>query len=81
MRFLVIVAVFGAGVSAAYSLRVLKLIWSGDRITPAHEDARGGEWSVMAVLMSAVLILGVAPGLVLNSTYKDVAAITVEVSR
>jgi len=81
MRFLVIVAVLGAGVAAAYSLRVLKLIWSGDRITPAHTDARGGEWSVMAALMSAVLILGVAPGLVLNSTYKDVAAITAEVSR
>ena len=81
MRFLVIVAVLGAGVAAAYSLRVLKLIWSGDRITPAVVDARGGEWSVMAALMSAVLILGVAPGLVLNSTYKDVAAITAEVSR
>lgn len=81
MRFLVIVSVIGAGLAAAYSLRVLKLIWSGDRITPAHEDARGGEWSVLAVLVCAVLILGVAPGLVLNSTFKDVASITAEVSR
>ena len=81
MRFLVVMAVLGAGVAAAYSLRVLKLIWAGDRTTPAHEDARGGEWSVMAVLVAAVLILGVAPGLVLNATYKDVAAITMEVSR
>ncbi|MDQ1483670.1 MAG: NADH-quinone oxidoreductase subunit [Actinomycetota bacterium] len=81
MRFLVVVAVLGAGVAAAYSLRVLGLIWSGDRTTPAHEDARGGEWSVLAVMVSAVLILGVAPGLVLNSTFKDVAAITSEVSR
>jgi NADH-quinone oxidoreductase subunit M len=81
MRFLVVVAVLGAGVAAAYSLRVLKLIWSGDRTTPAHEDAHGGEWSVLAVLVCAVLILGVAPGLVLNSTFKDVAAITMEVPR
>jgi NADH-quinone oxidoreductase subunit M len=81
MRVLVVVSVIGAGLAAAYSLRVLKLIWSGDRITPAHEDARGGEWSVLAVLVCAVLILGVAPGLVLNSTFKDVASITAEVSR
>ena len=71
----------GAGVAAAYSLRVLRLIWSGDRTTPAHADARGGEWSVLAVLMAAVLVLGVAPGLVLNSTYKVAAAITMEVPR
>ena len=81
MRVLVVVAVLGTGVAAAYSLRVLRLIWSGDRITPAHQDARGGEWSVLAVLIAAVLILGVAPGLVLNSTSEDVAAITMEVSR
>jgi len=80
-RFLVIVAVLGAGVAAAYSLRVLKLIWSGDRTTPAHQDARGGEWSVLTVLMAAVLILGVAPGLLLNSTGKDAAAITMELPR
>lgn len=81
MRALVVVAVLGAGVAAAYSLRVLRMIWSGDRTTPALEDARGGEWSVLAVLVVAVLVLGVAPGLVLNSTYEDVAAITMEVSR
>jgi NADH-quinone oxidoreductase subunit M len=81
MRVLVVVAVLGAGVAAAYSLRVLRLIWSGDRTTPAHEDARGGEWSVLAALVCAVLVLGVAPGLVLNSTSKGVAAITMEVSR
>jgi len=81
MRFLVIMAVLGAGVAAAYSLRVLRLIWSGDRATPAHADARGGEWSVLSVLVAAVLILGVAPGLLLNSTYKDAAAITMEVPR
>jgi NADH-quinone oxidoreductase subunit M len=80
MRVLVVVAVTGTAVAAGYSLRVLRLIWSGDRTTPAHPDARGGEWSVIAVLMTAVLVLGVAPGLVLNTTIKDVTAIT-EVSR
>ena len=81
MRALVVFAVLGAGVAAAYSLRVLKLIWSGDRTTPAHEDARGGEWSVLAVLVASVLILGVAPGLLLNSTFKEAAAITMQVPR
>jgi NADH-quinone oxidoreductase subunit M len=81
MRVLVVLAVLGAGVAAAYSLRVLRLIWSGDRTTPAHEDARGAEWSVLAVLVTAVLVLGVAPGLLLSSTYKDAAAITMKVSR
>ena len=56
-------------------------IWSGDRTSSAHQDARGAEWSVLAVLVAAVLVLGVAPGLLLNSTIKDVAAITLEVSR
>lgn len=81
MRFLVIVAVLGAGVAAAYSLRVLRLIWSGDRTTPAHSDAHGGEWSVLAVLTAAVLVLGVAPGLLLNSTEKVATSITMEVPR
>ena len=81
MRFLVVIAVLGAGVAAAYSLRVLKLIWSGDRTAPAHQDASGAEWSVLAVLMSAVLVLGIAPGLLLHSTIKDAAAITMELPR
>ena len=81
MRFLVVMAVLGAGVAAAYSLRVLRLIWSGDRTSPAHADARGGEWSVLAVLVAAVLVLGVAPGLLLNSTFKEAAAITMQVPR
>jgi NADH-quinone oxidoreductase subunit M len=81
MRVLVVVAVTGTAVAAGYSLRVLRLIWSGDRTTPAHQDAHGGEWSVLAVLAATVLVLGVAPGLVLNSTIKDVTAITAQVSR
>ncbi len=81
MRVLAVVAVTGTAVAAGYSLRVLRLIWSGDRTSPAHADARGGEWSVLAVLVATVLVLGVAPGIVLNSTIKDVAVITAEVSR
>jgi NADH-quinone oxidoreductase subunit M len=81
MRVLAVVAVTGTALAAAYSLRVLRLIWSGDRTSPKHEDAHGGEWSVLAVLVAATLVLGVAPGLLLNSTIKDVTAITAEVSR
>lgn len=81
MRVLTVVAVTGTAVAAGYSLRVLRLIWSGDQTSPAHEDAHGPEWSVIAVLVAAVLVLGVAPGLLLDTTIKDVAAITTEVSR
>jgi len=81
MRVLAVVAVTGTAVAAGYSLRVLRLIWSGDRTLPAHDDARGGEWSVLAVLVASVLVLGRAPGLLLNTTIKDVSAITSEVSR
>ena len=81
MRVLAVVAVTGTAVAAGYSLRVLRLIWSGDRTSPAHGDARGGEWSVLAVLVATVLVLGVAPGLVLNATIQDVTTITAEVSR
>ena len=35
----------------------------------------------MKKLVVTVLVLGVAPGLLLNSTIKDVAVITAEVSR
>jgi len=81
MRVLAVAAVIGTAVAAGYCLRVMRLIWSGDRTTPAHVDAHGGEWSVLAVLVASVLVLGVAPGIVLNSTIKDVTAITAEVSR
>lgn len=81
MRVLAVIAVTGTALAAGYSLRVLRLIWSGDRVAPAHADARGPEWSVLAVLVTAVLVLGLAPGLLLNSTIKDVNIITSEVSR
>ena len=81
MRVLAVLAVTGTAVAAGYSLRVLRLIWSGDRTSPAHVDAHGGEWSVLAVLVATVLVLGVAPGIVLNTTSKDVSVITSEVSR
>jgi NADH-quinone oxidoreductase subunit M len=81
MRVLAVLAVTGTALAAGYSLRVLRLIWSGDRTTPAHADARGAEWSVLAALVAGVLVLGVAPGIVLNTTIRDVAVITTEVSR
>jgi len=81
MRVLAVLAVTGTALAAGYSLRVLRLIWSGDRTTPAHSDARGAEWSVLAALVAGVLVLGVAPGIVLNTTIRDVAVITTEVSR
>jgi len=76
MRVLTVVAVTGTAVAAGYSLRVLRLIWAGDRTSPAHADAHGAEWSVLAALMATVLVLGVAPGLVLDVTIDDVTRIT-----
>jgi NADH-quinone oxidoreductase subunit M len=81
MRVLTVIAVTGTALAAGYSLRVLRLIWAGDRTLPAHEDAHGAEWSVLSVLVATVLVLGVAPGLVLNATIDPVNKITAEGSR
>ena len=66
----------GTGLAAAYSLRVLRTVWAGERTEPRLVDARGGELVVLAVLVLAVVALGVAPGPLLQTTIADATAIT-----
>jgi len=80
-RVLAAVAVVGTALAAGYSLRVLRTVWAGDRDAPALADARGAELAVVAVLVVAVVGLGVLPGSVLRSTAPDVARIAVEAVR
>ena len=57
-------------------LRVLRTVWAGERTEPRLVDARGGELAVLAVLVLAVVALGVAPGPLLQTTIADATAIT-----
>ncbi|WP_244328450.1 NuoM family protein [Yimella sp. cx-51] len=62
-------AALGAVLAAAYSLRVARLVWAGSSDTPEPArpdpapwtDAVGMEWLVAAVLVVAVVVLGVWP--------------------
>ena len=75
-RACAVLAVLGTGLAAAYSLRVLRTVWAGERTEPGLVDARGGELAVLAVLVVAVVALGVLPGPLLQTTIVDVTAIT-----
>jgi NADH-quinone oxidoreductase subunit M len=75
-RLCAVLAVLGTGLAAAYSLRVLRTVWAGERTEPALVDARGGELAVLAVIGLAVVALGVAPGPLLQTTIADATAIT-----
>ena len=69
-----VVAAIGAALAAAYILRVARIVWVGDAVPPAvaatdpTPDTTGAERVVLFVLAAAVLVLGVAPGLILSVT-------------
>ncbi|HET7477760.1 MAG TPA: NADH-quinone oxidoreductase subunit M [Dermatophilaceae bacterium] len=67
-RAFAIAAVAGTALAAGYSLRVLRVVWAGERTEPATTDARGWEWGVLGALATGVLVLGVVPGPVLDLT-------------
>jgi NADH-quinone oxidoreductase subunit M len=75
-RACAVLAVLGTGLAAAYSLRVLRTVWAGERTEPGLVDARGGELAVLGVLVVAVVALGILPGPLLQTTIADVTAIT-----
>jgi NADH-quinone oxidoreductase subunit M len=74
-RALAVVAALGSVLAAAYALRVLRTVWAGERLTPFIEDSRDSEWDVIAVLVVAVLFLGIAPGPLLAMTGDAVTTI------
>ena len=73
-----VVAAVGAALSAAYALRVARIVWVGDRPDRSADrtpDTVGIEAGVMAVLALAIVLLGVMPGPLLAMTSAAVAAI------
>ncbi|HET8599843.1 MAG TPA: NADH-quinone oxidoreductase subunit M [Segeticoccus sp.] len=70
-----VVAVIGTALAAGYALRVLRVVWAGDRLEPAVPDVSGVERWVVGVLTLTVAALGVWPRAVLDSTAPVVAEI------
>ena len=70
-----VVAATGTVLAAAYSLRVARVVWAGDRTHPFIEDSRGHEWHVAWALVAATIALGVAPGPLLSLTRDTVSTI------
>ncbi len=69
------VAAVGAALAAAYSVRVLREVWAGERTRPVISDATMLERSVIGVLILVVVGLGVYPLGVLEITEPAVSAL------
>ncbi len=86
-KILAAAAAAGTVLAAAYSLRVLKIVWAGndppgsldatDRLTDSH----GVEWVVVGVLVVAAVAFGVDPLPILHATDPVVHGLLVAVSR
>ncbi len=70
-----VVAAIGAALAAAYSVRVLREVWSGERTRPVISDATVIERWVIGVLIVVVVGLGVYPLAVLDVTAPAVSAL------
>jgi NADH-quinone oxidoreductase subunit M len=74
-RLFAVVAALGAVLAAAYAVRVLREVWTGDRQSPVVPDTRRVETVLLGVLVAAVVVLGVHPSLLLDVTAADVTAL------
>lgn len=63
-----VLAAIGGLLATAYSVRVLREVWSGDRLEPRIPDAVRTERFALRVLGALVLLLGVLPLLLLTVT-------------
>jgi NADH-quinone oxidoreductase subunit M len=75
-----VVAVIGTALAAGYALRVLRIVWAGDRREPHIVDARGAEGVVVGLLVAATIVLGVVPGPLLDTTLPAVSQIVTRVA-
>ena len=73
LRACVVVGAAGLALAAAYSLRVARIVWAGegsDAATGAAaepvRDTHGVRWGVMVALVTALVVLGVVPNLLLT---------------
>lgn len=74
-----VIAAMGAALAAAYGLRVASRVWVGDAVPDLRDvtdvETRGPERLVLAILALLVIVLGVAPGLLLDSMAPAVIAL------
>ena len=68
-------AAVGGALTVAYSARVLREVWSGDRLEPRIPDAVRTERYALRLLGALVLVLGVLPVLLLTVTAPVTAAV------
>ncbi len=61
-------AVLGMTIAAAYSLRVLRVVWAGSQQKRGRGDAFGLEWAVLGLLIAATVLGGLMPGPLLDLT-------------
>lgn len=59
-----VIAAIGAAIGGAYSIRVVRLVWMGDREPGEVADADGAERVIGGVLIAGIVVLGVAPQLI-----------------
>ncbi|HEY5419831.1 MAG TPA: NADH-quinone oxidoreductase subunit M [Marmoricola sp.] len=84
-RICAVAGVVGMSLAAAYSLRVLRLVWAGHQnwtgpVGPAprrsrRDDAHGAELLVVLALVALVIGLGVVPKPLLGATETDVTVL------
>lgn len=60
-RLFAVLAAVGAVLTVAAGLRMLREVWSGDRVLPALEDLRRVRLGIVALLVIVVVALGVYP--------------------
>lgn len=74
-RLFVVIAAIGAGLAAAYTVRVLREVWSGDRLEPRVPDAVLTERTALRILGVLILVLGVLPTALLAITAPHVQGV------
>ncbi|GGK82249.1 complex I subunit 4 family protein [Ornithinimicrobium pekingense] len=70
-----VLAAVGGALTVAYSARVLREVWSGDRLEPRIPDAVRTERYALRLLGALILVLGVLPVLLLTVTAPVTAAV------
>lgn len=72
-----IIAAFGLVLAAGYSLRVLRIVWAGEKLDTEkrYRDAAGPEWAVIASLVAVVIALGVLPHPLMSLTEQESATL------
>ncbi|WP_238148956.1 complex I subunit 4 family protein [Serinicoccus sediminis] len=67
-RGFAVVAALGGALAVAYTVRVLREVWAGDRVEPRVPDAVLTERTALRLLGVLVLVLGLVPTLLLGVT-------------